>query len=97
MISKVLNDVQVFYWGDIDMGGFNMFCRLRENIFPDLLPYNMDTQCFERYKTNGLQRNSSYLNKIAELKKNERYAVFYDVIYLVIKSGVTVEQKTFIE
>lgn len=97
LISKALNDEQVFYWGDIDMGGFNMFCRLRENIFPNLLPYNMDTQCFERYKAKGLQRNPLYLNKIAKLKKNERYAVFYDVMDLVIESGVTVEQEAFIE
>lgn len=97
LISKALNDEQAFYWGDIDMGGFNMFCRLRENIFPNLLPYNMDTKCFERYKEKGLQRNPSYLNKIAELKKNERYTVFYDVIDLIIENGVTVEQEAFIE
>ncbi len=97
LISKALNNEQVFYWGDIDMGGFNMFCRLRDNIFPNLLPYNMDKQRFERYKAKGLQRNPSYLNKVGELKKNERYAVFYDVIDLIIESGVTVEQEAFIE
>ncbi len=97
LISKALNDEQAFYWGDIDMGGFNMFCRLRENIFPTLLPYNMDRQCFERYKAKGLQRSPSYLNKVAELKKYERYVVFYDVMNLIIESGVTVEQEAFIE
>ena len=96
LISKALNDEQVFYWGDIDMGGFNMFCRLRDNIFPDLLPYKMDKQSFERYKTMGFPRNALYLNKIARLKECAKYAVFSDVIDLIIESGVTVEQEAFI-
>lgn len=97
LISKALNGEQVFYWGDIDLGGFNMFCRLRENIFPNLIPYNMDKQSFEQYKTIGLPRNTLYLNKLARLKKCARYAVFSDVIELIIESGVTVEQEAFIK
>lgn len=96
LISKMLNDEQVFYWGDIDMGGFNMFCRLKENIFPTILPCNMDRQCFEQYKAMGLKRNSLYLNKIEKLKENERYAVFFDVIDCILENGVTVEQEAFI-
>lgn len=96
LISKALNDEQVFYWGDIDMGGFNMFCRLKENIFPALLPYNMDRQSFNQYKGKGLPRNPLYLEKIAKLKGNERYALFSDVIELILESGVTVEQEAFI-
>ena len=97
LISKALNDEQVFYWGDIDMGGFNMFCRLRDNIFPDLVPYNMDKQSFEQYKLRGFPRNTLYLNKIARLKECARYGVFSDVIDLIIESGVTVEQEAFIK
>lgn len=97
LISKALNGEQVFYWGDIDLGGFNMFCRLRENIFPNLIPYNMSKQSFEQYKTIGLPRNTLYLNKLARLKKCARYAVFSDVIELIIESGVTVEQEAFIK
>lgn len=97
LISKALSDEQVFYWGDIDMGGFNMFCRLKENIFPSLLPYNMDRKSFEQYKSKGLLRSKTYLDKIAKLKNTERYAAFFDVIELIIESGVTVEQEAFIK
>lgn len=97
LIGKALNHEQVFYWGDIDMGGFNMFCRLKENIFPSVLPYNMDCQSFERYKSMGLSRSKSYLEKIAKLKNDARYAVFFDVIDHILDSGVTVEQEAFIK
>lgn len=76
LISDALNDEQVFYWGDIDMGGFNMFCRLRECVFPTLLPYNMDIQSFKKYNVVGLQRSVSYLDKVAKLMDDARYAVF---------------------
>lgn len=96
LIREALNDEQVFYWGDIDLGGFNMFCRLKENIFPTLLPYNMDSQSFEKYKAVGLPRSTFYLNKIEKLKENARYAVFFNVIKLITESRVTVEQEAFI-
>lgn len=97
LISNALGDEQVFYWGDIDMGGFNMFCRLRENIFPFVLPYNMDCECFNRYKSKGLLRSKTYLEKIEKLKNDERYSLFFDVIALISDSSVTVEQEAFIE
>lgn len=97
LIRKALKNQQVFYWGDIDLGGFNMFCRLKENIFPFLLPYNMDRRSFEQYKSRGLLRSKTYLDKIARLKDDGRYAVFSDVIDLIIDSGVTVEQEAFIK
>lgn len=97
LIGKALDNEQVFYWGDIDMGGFNMFCRLKENIFPSILPYNMDRRSFEQYKAKGLPRNELYINKIAKLKESGRYAMFSDVIELIIENGVTVEQEAFIK
>lgn len=97
LISSALTNQQVFYWGDIDMGGFNMFCRLRENIFPTLSPYNMDCECFNRYKSKGLPRSKTYLEKIAKLKNDARYAMFINVIDLISDCAVTVEQEAFIE
>ena len=34
--------MQVYFWGDIDLGGFKMFVRLKENIIPNLKPLNME-------------------------------------------------------
>lgn len=74
-----------------------MFCRLRENIFPTLSPYNMDCECFNRYNSKGLPRSKTYLEKIAKLKNDARYAMFIDVIDLISDCAVTVEQEAFIE
>lgn len=97
LISKALTSEKAFYWGDIDLGGFNMFCRLRENIFPNLLPFNMDCDCFAHYKNKGLSRSEAYLEKLASARKSDRYSVFLPVIEDILKSGVTVEQEAFFE
>lgn len=97
VISKAMTNENAFYWGDIDLGGFNMFCRLRENIFPNLLPFNMNCECFERHKNKGLARSEAYLEKIAKAKKSDKYSVFLPVIEEILKIGVTVEQEAFLE
>lgn len=96
LLSAALRKERVLYWGDIDLGGFHMFCRLRENIFPTLLPYNMDGQSFEKYKMAGLSRSESYLAKIEKLREDPRYAVFSDVIERILQSKVTIEQEVFL-
>ncbi len=97
VISNALKSEKVFYWGDIDLGGFNMFCRLKENIFPNLLSFNMDCECFARYKNRGLLRDEAYLEKLAKTKKSERYSAFVPVINDILKNRVTVEQEAFLE
>lgn len=97
VISKAITNEKAYYWGDIDLGGFNMFCRLRENIFLNLLPFNMDCECFARYKNKGLSRSEAYFEKLAKAKESDRYSMFLPVIEDILKSGVTVEQEAFLE
>lgn len=95
LISRAIRDENVYYWGDIDMGGFNMFCRLKRNFFPALEPFNMDSACFERYREKGLTRSADYIQRLMRLKENEHYSVFHEVIDLIARYGVTVEQEAF--
>lgn len=97
LISIGITSEKVYYWGDIDMGGFNMFVRLKNNIFPTLEPLNMNSVCFEKYKAQGLARSDNYIQKLLKLKGNQQYQDFYDVIDLIAKHGVTVEQEIFID
>lgn len=97
LISRAISSENVYYWGDIDMGGFNMFVRLKNNIFPTLEPLNMDSASFEKYRVRGLARSDDYIQKLLKLKENQQYQDFYDVIDLIAKHGVTVEQEIFID
>lgn len=90
------NDIPVFFWADIDYGGFRMFVRLRDNIVPALRPLNMDTEAFSSHSGKLLERNDKYIQKTLELLNDHDYECFYDVINMIAKRKGTVEQECFL-
>lgn len=90
-------DIPVYFWGDIDYGGFKMYMRLKNNIINKLRPFNMDLTSYNRYKSNGLSRNDEYIVKLNILKSDEDYYEFFDVIDAIIAEKTTVEQEAFLE
>jgi hypothetical protein len=54
------------FWGDIDLGGFQMFERLRR-ILPGLMPLRMGAEEVERYHTHGLERSEEYCQRLQEV------------------------------
>ena len=66
LISNAVTSQKVRFWADIDLGGFNMFVRLKKIIFSDLEPLNMDIKNFEKHKAMGLERSSDYLKKLSK-------------------------------
>lgn len=85
--------IPVYFWGDIDLGGFCMFGRLQE-IFPDLLPYAMGAEEVEAYGSLGLPRSVAYLEKLEE-RKGE-FPLFQEAIEGILSQGVTIEQEVFL-
>lgn len=53
----------VFFWADIDLGGFQMFSHLQQ-IIPALLPMRMSGEEVEAYHRDGLVRSADYLNRV---------------------------------
>lgn len=96
LISNAVASQKALFWADIDLGGFNMFVRLKKNIFPNLKPLNMDIKSFEKHKAMGLERGGDYLKKLSKLKDKPEYSVFFDVIDAINETEVTVEQESFL-
>ena len=90
-------DIPVYFWGDIDYGGFKMYMRLKNNIINSLQPLNMDLISYNRYKCNGLSKNDEYIVKLSVLKSDEDYYEFFDVIDAIITEKTTVEQEAFLD
>ena len=90
-------DIPVYFWGDIDYGGFKMYMRLKNNIINSLQPLNMDLISYNRYKCNGLSKNDEYIVKLSVLKSDEDYYEFFDVIDAIIAEKTTVEQEAFLD
>jgi len=85
----------ICFWGDIDLGGFQMYYRLRE-IFPLLTPLRMSAEDVVRYSRSGLKRDTQYLQELQEALYRGEYQLFSEAIRMILKYGVSIEQETFL-
>ena len=90
-------DIPVYFWGDIDYGGFKMYMRLKNNIISSIHPLNMDLFLYNSYKSKGLQKSDDYIIKLSTLKADEDYYEFFDVIDAIVAEKTTVEQEAFLD
>lgn len=85
---------EVKFWGDIDLGGFLMFTRLKRDLFPGLVPYRMDQDEYEVYKAFGIERSTIYLDLLRQRMVDESFdPTFNSVAEAIIANGRTIEQE----
>lgn len=95
-IRKLYNqvsNVRYYFWGDIDLGGFMMYDRLRKNIIPELRPYRMDLQTFISGVAYGMDRSNSYCDTLLKYLASNEGSPFADIIRYIIRDKKTVEQE----
>ncbi len=88
-------EIPVYFWADIDLGGFRMFCEL-QSIFPQLQPMRMEASDVIKYASQGLARTEKYLKRIKDALENNEYPLFCDAMQAIINFGVTIEQEVFL-
>lgn len=95
LLADALPDgTAVQFWGDIDLGGFAMFTRLKRDLFPTLEPYRMGLDDYEAYRKHGLVRSSAYLESVEKQMTEGTFDPrFYHVARAIIQNGQTVEQE----
>lgn len=89
-------NVEFFHWSDIDIGGFSIFTRLRDNIIPDLKPFMMDIQTLSKYINSTNSFDESYRQKLAKLRQDVKYEIFWDVIDFMLEKNVRLEQESIV-
>lgn len=96
IIARSLSpETRVLFWGDIDLGGFQMFFHLRE-IFPSAVPMRMGVQEVRSYASMGLARTDEYLDRLSDCLSEDQYAIFRDAIREILTCRVTIEQEVFL-
>lgn len=88
--------VEFYHWGDMDLGGFMIFKRLKTNIIPTLKPYLMDRKAFESRMEYGVEFDLKYAEKLKMLLEDEQFYEFKDVIKLMLEKGIKLEQEAFL-
>lgn len=95
LADAVREGTAVFFWADIDLGGFQMFAHLQQ-LIPSLRPMRMSGEDVAVHWQNGLRRSEEYLDRLTQAQSDKVYPMFDDAIQEILKRGVTVEQESFL-
>ena len=93
--QAVPEGAQVFFWADIDLGGFRMFTQLQA-LIPGLLPLRMSGEDVAAYRENGLPRSQKYLERLVQALENGEFPLLDGAIRRILEHGVTIEQEIFL-
>ena len=85
-----------YHWSDIDIGGFKIYARLRDNIIPELLPYKMDKNTLIENKIYWNSFDDKYRELLKKLKQENKYSIFFEVIDYMLENNIRLEQESII-
>lgn len=88
--------VPVSLWSDIDLGGFYMFARLKQEVFSNLQPMRMDKETFLTNIKYAKEASPTYLEKLKKARNREDFRVFDEVIDCILEAQKTLEQESLI-
>ena len=83
--------VEYFHWGDMDLGGIRIFQFNRQNIFPELKPYQMDKKTFSQALESGAGIPLDD-KKRAVLEKMDA-GLLQELKESILESGMEIEQE----
>lgn len=93
--DEIPKDAAVFFWADIDLGGFQMFSHLQE-LIPSLQPMRMTGYDVRAHHKDGLERSKEYLERLEQARSSQIYPLFNDAIQEILHYGITIEQEIFL-
>lgn len=88
--------VKYYHWGDIDVGGFRIFHRLKKNIIPELKPVLMDRAALCSKKQYWMSFDDKYAKILKEMYENKDFEEFQQVIEVMLEEKVRLEQEAFL-
>lgn len=94
--KKISKNITYLHWSDIDIGGFEIFIRLKNNIVKDVEPYKMDKKTLLENEKCWNYFDENYKKKLCNLRKNDGYSIFFNVIDIMIEHNCKLEQEALI-
>ena len=92
--------VEYYHTGDLDYGGLRIFRYIKEKIFPELKPLQMDVETYHRYETYGETMTESIRRKLEALEaswqESEDGDAVKNLIAEMLKEGYILEQEAFL-
>lgn len=94
--KKTSKDITYLHWSDIDIGGFEIFIRLKSNIVKEVQTYKMDKNTLVKNQNNWNYFDENYKKKLCKLRKSDEYSIFFEIIDIMLEYNCKLEQETLI-
>jgi len=95
-VEQSKNNTLFYHWGDIDLGGLEIFLQLQQNIVPGLIPYKMDITTLRQYSSYGDALTKTYAVRLEKLLKDSKYTRFHALIREMLRLGIRLEQEALV-
>lgn len=93
-LKDILSEHTVTYLhsGDMDFGGVRIFQYIKNRIFPEIKPYRMDLETFNKYISFGESIEECTLEKLKRFEE----PLLQNVINRIIETGLIIEQEAYL-
>lgn len=96
LLEKYCN-AQFYHWGDLDLGGFNIYKDIKNNIFYKLEPYKMSVEVIKEQADFCEKINDEkYILKLKKLLEYDEIQELHELIRFIIENKITLEQESLI-
>lgn len=85
--------VPFMHWGDMDLGGFQIWKHLCQSTGIPVKPLYMDTKAYLAHLSQGQPMKDVYTAKLSRLLEDPFYLPFHPLINLMLEKKVRVEQE----
>ena len=95
LAAAMAPDAMIRHWGDIDLGGIQIFLKLRQSI-SKLQPWRMDRSTLLAMREKAMLFSPAYRIALRKAMDNPAYSDFHDLIQAMLETGLRLEQEAFI-
>lgn len=99
-LTRVVSEthpMDLFHWGDIDLGGIRIFEWLRSGFFPHLRPYRMDADTLLQYEAQAAPVSDEYAEQLRQALNDSCYADWFPVLEMMLERRIRLEQESIAE
>lgn len=91
MMKLAEDGIEVFHWGDMDLGGIRIYQYLKKNLFPQLKPMNMRRKDFEKAieEGHGIKLDNGKREKLEKMDAGD----LEELKQCILEYGFVVEQE----
>lgn len=86
--------VRFYHWGDLDLGGVEIFHHLAARTGIPLEPWLMDAETYLAHLDAGTSFDSSYRSRLRDLMGQPGYEPFHDLLAEMVGHGLRIEQES---